>query len=86
LVKYSDLSGNLNVASDFYYKNFKFNDIYRSSLCSDIYDYEQREKLYLKEIPLSKRLKLLSEIFPNEKITATTIKDYFKWRSYYYGT
>lgn len=85
LTKYSEASSNLSVLSKFYNKNLKYNDIYRSSLCAAFYDYEQITKIQLDKLPFRDKIKLLSTEFKNEKIARTNIKDYFKWREYYYN-
>lgn len=85
LVKYSELSSNLNVASEYYNKTFKFIDIYRSSLYADIYTFEQEHNVRIKELPYGKRKQLLSEQFPYENITATIMLDFIKFRNYFYG-
>lgn len=85
LTIYSELTGNLRVDSKYYNQDLKYNNLYRSSLFSDFYGFEQSENFNIKNIKLTPRIEFLSEKFPNEKITANITWDYLKWRKYYYN-
>lgn len=85
LTKYSELTGNLKVDSKYYNQDLKYNNLYRSSLFSELYDLEQSENFRVKDMKLTSRVEFLSEKFPHEKITANITWDFLKWKKYYYN-
>lgn len=85
LFKYSSCSTDLPLTSDYYGKDFKYKNIYMSSFFSDFYQYEHDNNIDFKKISPGERASLLCGEFPNEDINLETVRDYFRWKTFYYG-
>lgn len=85
LTKYSALSDKLSLSDEAYNKDFRYNNIYRSSLFSEFYLYEKENNIRIDKASTQNRIDILVSQFPCENITSNLIQDYLKWRFFYYG-
>lgn len=85
LFKHSSCSTDLPLTSDYYGKDFKYKNIYSSSLFSDFYKFEADNNIDLNKIKLGERGLLLQQAFPRESTDYMAVQDYSRWKSFYYG-